>query len=253
MIRNFITLQGNWRQQRDQFGEALKNARRNSDKMSQFERDTIGQELKDFTEGLGKQILSKALEEYHGKLDDYRKKEAEVRKARMKEMSRWDPRQLAPEMQVMEMRVENAVYARDPGAELRAVYAEAKESGDVYKLRAAADALHKVERTGAFLPPEVMLEVNRVAQKAQRDLNDARITPELETAHKAAEEAFNQAMDARNELTKTDRIVSMQSEDFNYWPSGVNVLRALSRIIESQDGQAVILPRNDRTDEELGS
>jgi hypothetical protein len=36
MIRNFITLQGNWRQQRDQFGEALKNARRNSEKMSQF-------------------------------------------------------------------------------------------------------------------------------------------------------------------------------------------------------------------------
>jgi hypothetical protein len=193
------------------------------------------------------------LDEYHAKLDDFRKKEAEVRKARMQEMSRWDPRQLAPEMQVMQMRVENAIYAPDPGAELRTVYAEAKESGDVYKLRACADALRKVERASVSMPTEIKLEVNRVAQKAQRDLNDARITPELETAHKAAEEAFDQAMDARNELTKTDRIVSMQSEDFNYRPSGVHVLRALSRIIESQDGQAVILPRNDRTDEELGS
>jgi type IV secretory pathway VirB10-like protein len=221
--------------------------------MSQFERDTIGKEFEGFIVGQGKQILKQALEEYHVSLDQYRARIANVRKVRMQEMSRWDPRQLAPEMQVFSMRVENALYAPDPGQELRAIYSEAKESGDVYKLRACADALGKVGRASAGMPVETMLEVNRVAKRAAADVAEARSTPELQSAHKAAEEAFNQAMDARNELTKTDRIVSMQSEDFNYRPSGVHVLRALSRIIESQDGQAVILPRNNRTDEELGS
>jgi hypothetical protein len=246
MNRNFINLRGNWREQRDSFEEALKIARQNLEKMSQFERETIGKELKDFTEGQGKQILSQALEEYHAKLDDFCSKQAKVERERVKEIASWDPSRLAPEMQVFQMRVENALYADDPARELQSIYSEAKQSEDRYKLRAAADALRQVNRKSGSLPLEVKTKLNGVMQAAQRDLAEIRTTPGMEAAVAEAKQAFDVGIAAHKELQETDAIINMQDPNFNYFPSSPIVLRALSRVQTDDRGNSVVSPRNDR-------
>jgi hypothetical protein len=239
---------GDWRARRDQFAEALEVSSKSMSKMSQFEQETVSQELLSWKDNEGRRVLGEAMEYYHSTLDHFRDKQSRVERERTREIARWDAGKLAPEMQVFSMRVENAVYSHNPGLELEEVYAEAKQSGDIYKLRAAADALKRVEKQSANLPIEVRTHLNRTARTAQQDLAEIRTTPELATALTEAEQAFNQAMQARDELQKTDRICSMQSPDFNYRPSSVEVLRALSRVQDNGQGGAVITARNDRTD-----
>jgi hypothetical protein len=245
--------ESDWRKQRDHFAAMLETARLNGHKMSQFERESIRAELDNYSNTQGVKILGAAIEQYHQALDTFRAKEQAVEKERVREIARWDASKLAPEMQVVNMRVSTALQSQHPEQELKQLYAEAQLSGDNYKIRAAADALKQAANQAIGspnMPAETLLRIDGVARQAAADLKALRTTPEIVKAQEVAKEAFDAAMKTRAELLQTDAIVNMAhtftneygKTEYAHRPT-TEATKALSRIQETHDGKIIIKPR----------
>jgi hypothetical protein len=252
--RTFTTTfagENDWRKQRDHFERMVETARRDADKMSEFEAQAISEELDEFRSTQGVKIKAAAIEQYHQALDYFQAQERAVDAARVREIAKWDASRLAPEMRVFSQRISTALESMDnPEAELKEVYSEAKQSGDHYKLRAAADALKQAMTRQ--MPIERKLRLNSIAKQAQEDLRAIRTTEEISKAQEAARQAFEKAMETRKELITTDAVVSMARSWVNdvgekeyYHRASTEAARALSRLQETQDGRIVIKPRSE--------
>lgn len=173
--------------------------------MTQYERTTIMAELDHRTESVAGMILTGALGEYNGAVAGYQAAARNVDKAKAAELRRWNARQLRDELAnartLAELAVEggsNPLTGTTPAAGLQAIYAEAKQSGDMYKIRAAAEVLKVIAPKLTDLSGRAA--VASMATDAGRDLDALRQTPEMATAAQEHAAALDKMMTLRDGL-----------------------------------------------------
>jgi hypothetical protein len=163
--------------------------------MTAYERETIWGEIKRKTESVAGMILQGALQEHAAAIARYEAAEGKQGQAKAAELRRWNPAQLRDELAnartLAELAVEagsNPLGGKSPADGIRAIYSEAKQSGDMYKIRAAAEVLKVI--TPKITDPTSRAAVASMAAEARRDLDTLRQTLEMDAAKIGQAEAL---------------------------------------------------------------
>ena len=94
-------------------------------------------------------------------------------------------------------------FRENVGDHLEKIYNEAKESGDKYKSRAAAEVMKSALSKAQGLDQDGGMLVNRIAQESKEDINKIRSTPDLEKALESAETAWSEYRTVRHDVIRT--------------------------------------------------
>jgi hypothetical protein len=189
------SIANDWQGMVDHLKKANQEYRAASGIMTPYERQSIGQSIAEKREQLRPTIEAGALAVWEGAKANLKAALANVEAQRRKATNSWDDGKLAPIMQVYSMRIDQATKAdagRPDLAALQAIYAEAKDSGDRYKIRAAAEALQGVVSkipAGSAPDPhgtDARMIANGIAKRAGRDLEALKTSPELTKADELA-------------------------------------------------------------------
>jgi hypothetical protein len=159
--------------------------------MTAYERQTVAEFIGGTREKYRPAIEAGALAVWEGAKANLKAALANVEAQRRKVANSWDASKLTPEMQVYSMRIDQATKAdagRPDLEALQAIYQEAKDSGDKYKARAAAEALQGlVSKIPAGAQDKHGIDArqiaNGIAKQARRDLQALQSSPELTQAH----------------------------------------------------------------------
>jgi hypothetical protein len=178
--------------------------------MTPFERQGIGQSIKEKREQYRKSIEAGVIEQHTEAINNYKAKLSRVEAERRKIINSWDAAKLAPELQVYRLRVDTAAQQGSREA-LEAIYQEAKDSGDKYKLRAAVEALQnvnaKIPLTAMDIHGELVRQAgNHLETQAKNDLAALRTSADLEAAYKDTAAAVEAIKAAEKEIYRTAEV-----------------------------------------------
>jgi len=177
--------------------------------MTDYEKLSIQESISEMREQYRPTIEAGALGNWWSVVRDLKAALATVEDEKRKNTNSWDAAQLAAEMQVAVMRVNQAAKS-DAGrfdlAAMQAIYQEAQEAQDRYKLRAVCEAMRSlVSQVPAVSDPDPYgtdprLVANRMANQAKRDLESLKNSEGLVKAHAAAEVKVNELAQAKGVL-----------------------------------------------------
>lgn len=197
----------NWRDAADQLRAAQKKYSENFMWMTVYEQQENGRLLKVARDQLHGVIENGAAGELDAAIAGFKAAQADVKKARQREINSYDAGKLAAELQVVNARVDVALKSQDPVAGLTAIKNDAVNSGDRVKQRAAyevlAGAIDRLPTTNS----DIRLHVNRVSVGAARDLAALRDTEEYNRAVTQAESAFQDMIVAHRQLVGTAQLL----------------------------------------------
>jgi len=214
--------------------------------MSEYERKAAQRALSELRETSGPAVLGGALAEHEQALDLFRRAQGAVHQALAREIARWSPSKLLAELQVTQVLVNQALQAGDFGG-LERIYQEAKDSGDLHKLRAAGEvmktALASAQATGRTTQ-EQRAEINKLVQQAAGDLAELRRTDEMHQAEQLAEDAWRHYSEIRTEARQAGQAINGE-DPVSFYATGP-LARALKRVKhDAQTGQVRILREDD--------
>jgi hypothetical protein len=191
--------------------EDLKLAReeysRHSSMMTPYERQVVSESIKEEVDKNRKWATQAALKEFQSTVEAFANAQIKIEKAKGQEVNRWEPGKLADEMRVASLLVDQALESPFPIDELRRIYSDANTSQDMFKKRGVAEVLKGAVNRVKSGDYELLSRVNSMSQMAARDLEQLRITPEIEKAHQEAGEAFENHMAVRKELNRAAEIL----------------------------------------------
>ncbi|MCE5209885.1 MAG: hypothetical protein LLG42_16475 [Chloroflexi bacterium] len=186
-------------------------------------------------------IIAGSIAEWNIGVNDLKNALADVEKAKVNEINRWQSPRLRDEMQVFQMRIEQVADAsRGDNAQARkqleSIYQEAKASGDTYKQRAVAETMKAAlsKFRGDVMDPD-FLAINRIGKQAEQDLIELRNSPELEQTRTKTAEAVktintlkNRLFEAADSLGYVNPNGTLRSTPF---------IKALERVQQTPDGE----------------
>lgn len=242
-----------WRDQYKILKEAKGEYERYAGIMSGYEQTIIARDIKARMEQHRSAITAGALSDYNAVLSRYQGAEAATQRAKKAEIARWgDAAKLVSEMQAAEMLLKQAMETTDnaivgPGktstsAALEALYQEARDSGDIYKQRAAAEVF-KAAVTEARKYGRDAVVINRIAVQAAQDLEQLRFTDEMRAAEEGKAQAWQEYLTARRDLVEIGTFVDGYSPEDTF-AQGPFAL-AVKRVQRDEAGNVSILSPDD--------
>jgi hypothetical protein len=175
--------------------------------MTAYERQTVSEYISGLKEQYRPTIEAGVLATWNGAKENLRSALKNVEAQKRKVTNSWEAAKLSPELQVYTVRIAAAATNGDLES-LKAIYQEAKDSGDRYKIRAAAEAL---QATVKKIPNDaqdshgdlIRMTVNRMEKTAAADLENLRTSPELTAAHELASVKVSELDAARKLIVDT--------------------------------------------------
>jgi len=179
-------------------------------------------------------------------------KDVEAQKAKI--TNSWDASKLAPELQIFSMRIDKAAKDGDRAA-LEVIYAEAKNSGDRYKQRAAAEAIQNaIEKVPANAQDShgtsMRRAVNLMQKTAADDLAQLQTSPELQAAQQKAAAVVEEINAAR--ISIADAARAFREEAPNGTILNTKLQKALDSIRVGEDGNPEIVEERPPTPPDFG-
>lgn len=234
--------------------EELKTARAEYSKlepiMTEVERILIAKSINEKQSEVGSYIMQGALSEWHYAIDQYKNAVKGIQEAKNREVSRWEAIKLNAEIDTAERLVTKAVQSStggrlDPSVmpRLKAMYDEAQNSGDIYKMRAMAEVFTGLpSMVGGDLDDRMY--ANKLSQQAQRDAQAVRVTREIEKADQLARDAVETLTQAKSALHEVDEGFGQTrpNGEVGNW----DIYKELNRVRTNQRGEVVdIVPLED--------
>jgi hypothetical protein len=209
--------------------------------MTQFERESVANYLGDLKDQCRPAIEAGALAAWNTAKANLKAAFEKKATARRKLINSWDAGKLAAEMQVYSMRVERAAKAADLEA-LRGIYSEAFESGDRFKVRAAAEALQGAVN---LIPVnaqdshgvDMRRGANRLVNQANRDLEALQTSPELTQADELAAVRVNELNQAKGAVFEAAETLGDTAPNGTLKNS--RFIDALSSVKQNDDGNFI--------------
>lgn len=212
MIRPTVQARLSWRE----IVEKIRNSKQvyydNYAYMTQLESQTATQEINKMIKNNYDYIVNGLLADYGATVRNLKRAHERVEAEKQKEVASWDAGQLASEMQVYNMLVQQTLdsppeSAKDPGPvkALSEVYQEAQQSGDRYKQRAAAEVMKAANTKAAGLDDKDRIAVNRLAQQSKQDIKKVRTNFQVDKAYQETESAWEAWEESRLEVIKVSQ------------------------------------------------
>ena len=189
---------GNWRDALETIKAGNEELRRYGGMMTEYERSAITRDLKARSEAIFPAVAGAVIAEFRGAIAGYQKSMEAIDRARTAEINRFDSAKFNTELQTIQSRVKLA-YEQDvnpmrgadtPASQrLAAIYAEAVQSGDLTRQRAAVEVFKALP-----LPPgdeQERIAINDLAKNAEATEPKLRDTPELAQARQARTAALD--------------------------------------------------------------
>lgn len=182
--------------------------------MTEYERVSAERAYMAKKERLYPEIVQGAREMMSAAISKYKSAQASGASAKKYELARWDSARLSNEMRVTEQLVSaalkvgsNPFTGETPVKALEQIYREAMASGDIHEMRGCCEvmraALAGVSASGA--PQEVRLAANRLAQEAERQLEELRETPGMKAAALELSEATVALLEVREQVCEISK------------------------------------------------
>jgi hypothetical protein len=209
--------------------------------MTQYEAQTIKQSLQEQTEYLAPSIKIGALSEFNQAIAGYEATVAKVDAAKAAELRRWDSAKLIAERQNIQQQIDLAFQSggdplsgKNPADQIAKVLAEAKQSGDINRIRAAAEVGRGIVKNAPAVAPQISDLENSLATSRQ--------TPEMAAAEQERIAALNDLFAKKNELPEIGAAIG---EPVNpVFPTG-SIDRAMRKVRFSQDRSTVEILADD--------
>lgn len=185
----------------------------------------------------GEYIRQGAIGEYRSKLMEFQKAQAAHKKEIEREANRWDTGKLSGEMAFVNQRIEAALgTGNDPVSEFKALFEDAKVSGDRHKIRAAAEALRGALGKVKTDNMDTRRALNLLGKQADAELRQMRVTPEMEKAEEAAKAAFERVRPDRWQarFTQINHVLTGGRPEVDGW-AGTDFERELNRLQVDQN------------------
>lgn len=176
--------------------------------MTEYERQTAQNEIKNMKDQYMQYITEGILGEHEAALQKFKNAHVKVGQERKKEIASWDAQRLAAEMQLYEKLIDQAVNSTGDafgglGRQsniLEETYQEAQQSGDKYKMRAIAEVMKSAPKKTRTDDADIKRMIESLAVRAENDLLTVRNTQELKQACIDAESSWNDYRTARQEM-----------------------------------------------------
>lgn len=229
-----------WRDQLNYLMDAKKEYSTYSGMMTEYERTTVMEGIKDLKTSIFPVVCKGALSEFEQKIEKFNAAKAKTSEAVTKEINRWDAGKLVAEKQLVNMQLDeaaktpyNALSPRSKTNILTEVVEQAIKSGDMYKIRAVAE---KARDFASNVAQEDRIQAFSLVQTAENALNKIRNTPEISQALKDQNLAGMELQDARDELGAISMALGEKPDMF----TSNNLTRAMRRIQISPAGLEVL-------------
>jgi len=219
--------------------------------MTPYERSVITRSIAAKQEEAGSRVISSALTEWKAQLGVYQDKDKALNRAKTEEIRRWDSQKLAVEISAIQSLVDLAIstQSQNPMAgkhgeissRLKMIYHDAKESGNLHRQRAAAEVFKGLRN--AKVPKDDMPNLGVMAQQAEKDLLDIRVTDEMIDTLEERDAAVRAVLALKGELAEASKALG-QGEVNELFGSGP-FTKALKMAQLEPDNSLTILDEND--------
>jgi len=162
-------------------------------------------ELHDLRANNAQTVASRAVDNLIDKARDVEIEYKLLTAKRKAEAQSWDAAKLAPELGVASVLLDMSLKAADPVKTVKNLWAEVKQTGDRYKIRALAEVLPGlVAKTGNL---DHQLAFNGVLTEARSKVVQIRNTPDIQKADQDTRAAFMNYQAAVREFRETAQLM----------------------------------------------
>ncbi len=196
--------------------------------MSEYERNANGKTIVEVRERIRPIIENGALFEWNQAKDNLKKALKQVDEERARIINSYDPVKLSAEMNLANMRIENARNSEGGRFDLKAIKSmkeEAEASGDKHKIRAVNEALTSL--LSKVAPgdqddhgQDMRFQANRISNQAKRDLNALMVSDGYIKANESALNRVNELTSAKFQLLDVVESLGEMS------PNGVTIFNS---------------------------
>lgn len=235
----------NWRDRLEFIRKAKKEYDSYQGIMTPYERHTISEDIKAKRTAAFQDVFNGISGEFNAVIGEYRDSRRKQSEARSKEVMRWDAAKLAAELQLARMQFDqkgktSGAFAHGGIGPVR-LYEDALITGDMYKIRAAAETILSMEhRPGSGA--EEKLPLVQLQTRAQGDLDNLRVTDEMKAAEIAERESRQKLMEKCNEVKN---VANDLGEPINNMFGGGPFDKMLRQVKQDHYGNVSILDPDD--------
>lgn len=240
----------NWIEALDLYQAGRKHLVENAHKMSQYESETLNNELLELKESWQPKIEAGAKAEFlEPAIGAYKMANGKKSQAVSKELARWDYSQINSHRLMIEARIKVDLSRDNTGQALKnleALYNEGMQ-GDINLARATCEVFRGL---GQFLPKQLdavsneRLTANGLAFTADKKLQELRRPPEVVEAEAKFDEAKEGVIDAQKKLVRVAELLG-QGDIAGVFGGTYELGRQIRRVRENPDGSLQILDENE--------
>jgi hypothetical protein len=239
----------NWIEALDLYQSGRKHLQENAHKMSQYEAETLNNELTSIKDTWQQKIEAGAKSEFlEPALSAYRMANGKKSQAVSKELARWDYSQINSQRLMLEARIKVDLSRDTPGAALKSLEALYNEgmAGDLNMQRAFCETFRGLVQ---YLPKNLdaisneKMNANGLAFTADKKLQELRRPPEIIEAEAKFDEAKQGVINAQRQLARTGELLGQ--DIIGVFGGTYELGRQIRRVRENQDGSLQILDENE--------
>jgi len=214
--------------------------------MTPWERLTVQEEVKRKQEEFFPDITRAVIGKFDQAAKKYQDTRALVAKARANEINRWDAAKLnehteryTNQINQLASRQSNPLGGFNPADAIERVLSEALQSGDVHKIRAAAEVVQSTQVTDSNSKTKMVI-LQRSAGEALKNLSESE---EIRAAQQLRAQTLAELDAVKNEVIETSKLFPGQDATAPMFANGPYA-NALKRI-NTKNGEVEILDAND--------
>ena len=212
--------------------------------MTEYERSVVSRDIKAQREAIYPTVRAGVLEQHDKAIKKIEETKQKYNRAATDEIRRWDATRLSAELDVAQRRAEMALVAGDPGvfqdsptkgAMLEALFNEAIQSGDDYKMRSAFEVIRAVSPR---VTGDERAQVNHLGKLCEHELSSLRITENMVAAQEEQGSAWNEYLQTREEVIDASKALG----DDPLHPFATNdFAKAIRRVQVDRDSGDVVI------------
>lgn len=236
----YLTHANNWVEALDVFVAAKNHYNANKTKMSQYEAETNFNELKAFKNQWQPVIEQGIIGEFESAANGYRNASLRLDQAKTKEAGRFSSASLQANQSLIKDRIKTELSRMNSFDTLEKVIGKHYEDGLRGDLDSKRATLEVMRGLVDMVPSDRRQEANRIAVKANRDLEALRYTPEIQEAEKGLQDAQRFVeKKAQDMATVGTHLMQDPTGPFG----GIDPIgKAIRRVQYNEDGSLRILP-----------
>jgi hypothetical protein len=242
-----------WKTKRDYLKKMRQQYDRDLPIATQLEQRGMQEAIDDYINANWSTVVDGVLDAHNRAKQKYLESSKQYDDARSAEVRRWDGSILAGEMAALKQIVEstiknsgNGMNGKPPAPDaIKQLYIDYVNSGDIHKARAAMEVLREIE-----IPEKLegdRIKGNRIAQQAERDLEQLRVSEGMVQAADNQKQALDDLMAMQDELIDTSVTMGLGNPSNDLFAGRGNAIgRAFNQVRwDRENGRVKILSAED--------